>query len=289
MTFRRFGLLVYVLAFSIGSSHAQYHASTEPFISANGVDTLLCDVYLPEQPAVSGWGIVFLHGGGFSGGQRNDTVNRTFCRKLAERGIAVASMDYRLRQVGHGFHCDVSIEAKREAIRWAAEDLGAALDEFGYLFPQGVIACGSSAGAEAVLDAAFNLQLPALRGVISLSGAIEPREDWADVPVLAFHGTCDALVPFCTAIHHYCPEQSPGALLLAGGGALAQLHEAVSLVAFENAGHELASTMLSNPMFIERCFLFHQAIADGSFEPEILTIPLYRPCALPDSSPVPCN
>lgn len=276
-----------VLCFNTGL--AQFHAATESFISANGLDTLLCDIYLPENPSPAGWGIVFLHGGGFSGGQRDDNVNRTYCTKMAKRGVAVASIDYRLRQVGQGFHCDVDIEAKREAIRWAAEDLGAAIESLKHRFPGGIIACGSSAGAEAVLDAAFNLKLPKLRGVISLAGAIEPRAEWADVPVLAFHGTCDALVPFCTAVHHYCPEDSPGALVLAGGGALAQLHEQVSLVAYDNAGHELASTLLSNPLFIERNIQFIQAIAQGTFEPEYLTIPLYRPCALPQSAPVPCN
>lgn len=287
--FQRWAGAIVGLMLGIGSSSAQFHAATESFIAANGRDTLLCDVYLPEDPAPKGWGIVFLHGGGFSGGQRDDTVNRTYCTKMAKRGVAVASIDYRLRQIGEGFHCNVPTEAKREAIRWAAEDLSAVIKVLKHRFPGGIIACGSSAGAEAVLDAAFNLELPELRGVISLAGAIEPRAEWADVPVLAFHGTCDALVPFCTAVHHYCPDDSPGALVLAGGGALAQLHQPVSLVAYENAGHELATTLLSNPFFIERNIQFLQAIAQGTFEPEHLTIPLYRPCALPQSSPVPCN
>ena len=124
------------------------------FISANGTDTLGCDLFLPEA-IHPGWGVVFMHGGGFFTGSRDGAANQAYCAALAARGIAVMSIDYRLRQVGQGFHCDISILDKREAIRWAAEDLVAAIDAFGARFPAGIIAAGSSAGAEAVLDAVF--------------------------------------------------------------------------------------------------------------------------------------
>jgi acetyl esterase/lipase len=208
---------------------------------------------------------------------------------LAERGLPVVSIDYRLRQMGRGFHCDIACDEKREAIRWAAEDLDAAIAAISSRFPNGIIASGSSAGAEAVLDATFNMELPQIKGVISVAGAIEPREDWAPVPVLAFHGTCDALVPFCVDAHHYCPEGSPGALELMGGGGLAKFHDLVQLFAFENAGHELASTLLSNPLFIEQSVLFTEAVASQSFEPRTNTIPLHNPCPLSSPPTFPCD
>ena len=289
MTRRSLRLIISIALGISLNSQAQYHTSTETCLSANGMDELAYDLFIPEQQEHEGWCVIFVHGGGFSGGSRQDAPNQTYCRKLAQKGIAVVSMDYRLRQTGRGFHCDIARDEKREAIRWAAEDLNAVIEAVSLRFPNGIIACGSSAGAEAVLDAAFNMKLPQIDGVISLAGAIEPRADWVSVPILAFHGTCDALVPFCVAAHHYCPQGSPGDLELMGGGGLAQANELVQLFAFENAGHELASTMLSNPMFIEQSARFTAAIATQTFAPSSITIPLHQPCPLPSSPTFPCD
>lgn len=276
------------LVYSV-TSQAQYHASKEAFLSANGTDTLAYDLYLPEQPVLSDWCVVFVHGGGFQSGSRNDEANQTYCRKLANLGLAVVSMDYRLRQKGEGFHCDVSTSDKREAIRWAAEDLEVVINEISPRFTLGIIACGSSAGAEAVLDAAFNMQIPQIKGIISLAGAVEPRNEWPPVPVLAFHGTCDALVPFCVAAHHYCPKESPGAMQLMGGGGLAKAHDLVKLFAFENAGHELASNLLSNPLFVEQSLLFTSAVASHTFAAQTITIPPHSACSLSNPPAFPCD
>ena len=192
--------------------------------------------------------VLFVHGGGFSTGSRRDQNNQIFCQAIAAIGFHVFSMDYRLHQIGTGFHCDVSTEDKRTSILWAAEDIGRALKHLSSAFPEGVIVCGSSAGAEAALHAAFHLQNPLIRGVISIAGAVEPLAEYIDVPVLAFHGTCDALVPFGMAIHHFCPENSPGSLLLAGAGALAKCIPRCQLYAYQNSGHELTAGILTDPM-----------------------------------------
>ena len=107
----------------IALAQQDHDVSTEWFISANGTDTLGCDLYLPHEAIHPGWGVVFLHGGGFFTGSRDGEASQAYCAALAARGFAVMSIDYRLRQVGQGFHCDISIPDKREAIRWAAEDL----------------------------------------------------------------------------------------------------------------------------------------------------------------------
>ena len=190
------------------------------------------------------------------------------------------SIDYRLRQVGQGFHCDISIPDKRDAIRWAAEDLMAAVDAFGARFPAGVIAAGSSAGAEAVLDAVYALPQSSLKAAISLAGGVELPQVWRDTPVLAVHGTCDALVPYCIDLHHYCPAESAGALLLAGGGGLAMEGANVELYAIQYAGHELSTSMLTDPFFIERSVDFINSVVTRTFESNSTTIPLYRPCNL---------
>ena len=179
----RFGLRsVLGITLCVGVRHGYGPAGVEPstrwFISANGTDTLGYDLFLPHDADIHpGWGVVFMHGGGFFTGSRDGTACQAYCRALAERGIAVVSIDYRLRQVGKGFHCDISILDKREAIRWAAEDLVAAIDAVGGNFPNGIIAAGSSAGgAEAVLDAVYAMPQSSLKAAISLAGGVEPPQ-----------------------------------------------------------------------------------------------------------------
>lgn len=271
----------------VAMAQQDHDVSTEWFISANGTDTLGCDLYLPHESIHPGWGVLFLHGGGFYAGSRDGAASQAYCTALAAQGIAVMSIDYRLRQVGQGFHCDISIPDKREAIRWAAEDLMAAVQAFGEHFPAGVIAAGSSAGAEAVLDAVFALPQSSLKAAISLAGGVEPRQEWRKTPVLAVHGTCDALVPYCIDLHHYCPAESAGALLLAGGGGLATEGANVELYAIQYAGHELSMSMLTDPFFIERSVDFINSVVNRTFESNSTTIPLHRPCNLaqhPDPS-----
>lgn len=191
--------------------------------------------------------VLFAHGGGFSGGSRLQGKNVAFCHALSQKGIDVASIDYRLRQKQDGFHCDVPIEEKREAIAWAAEDLLEAwvhLQKSGY---KNVILAGSSAGAEAALYAAYHIGSKGIEGVISIAGAMEPAPtNAASIPLLAFHGECDQLVPYGESIHHFCPEESPGALLLQGGGAMAHCSSHTRLVSYENKGHELSAELLSD-------------------------------------------
>ncbi|MAI22904.1 MAG: hypothetical protein CL828_02510 [Crocinitomicaceae bacterium] len=272
-----------------GEAQRGFDVSTEGFISANGTDTLACDIFTPNIAAHPGWGIVFLHGGGFYTGSRDGSANQAYCSALAERGIAVMSIDYRLRQIGEGFHCDVSVSDKREAIRWAAKDMIAAIDAFGENFPEGIIAAGSSAGAEAVLDAVYSLHLSSLKGAISLAGGVEPPRVWRDTPVLAVHGTCDALVPYCIDLHHYCSTESAGALLLAGAGGMAKAGAQVELWGIQNAGHELSTLMLTDVFFIERTIDFVNAVVTHTFEPSTTTVPSNQRCSLPQPNESSCE
>jgi predicted esterase len=263
---------------------------TLQFLSANGKDTLALDIYRPDSAsAYAGWGLFFLHGGGFSGGARNDDNSKAFAQALAQEGLTVVSMDYRLRQIGRGFHCDVPVADKREAIAWAAEDLQAAIQKLKSQFPKGIIASGSSAGAEAALYGAYHQRIEGIKAVISIAGAMEPLDSFSAIPLLSFHGTCDNLVPFCEAIHHHCPSNSDGALMLWGGGALAAMHDLVELVAFRNAGHELANSLLTENLCIETTIQFVQSIMDNRFTPSHQEIPSITPCALNHSPAFPCE
>ena len=286
----RLHLMCWVGGLLLASESNGIEVETLQFLSANGKDTLALDIYRPNSSAAyAGWGLFFLHGGGFSGGTRNDAHSKAFAEALAREGLTVVSLDYRLRQIGRGFHCDVPIADKREAIVWAAEDLQAAILTLESNFPQGIIVSGSSAGAEAALYGAYHQRIEGIKAVISIAGAMEPLVSFSAIPLLCFHGTCDSLVPFCEAIHHHCPENSDGALMLWGGGALAAVHDQVELVAFRNAGHELANSLLTEPLAIETTIRFVQSIMDNRFTPSYQEIPSITPCTLNHSPAFPCE
>lgn len=239
------------------------------FMAADLTTALQMDVYskvLPEKfavPALERPLFLFLHGGGFYAGSRNHPLNVEFCEQLAGYGIDVASIDYRLLQKDQGFHCEISIAAKRAAIEAAAEDLTQALSVLRPNYPSGIFVGGSSAGAHAALYAAYHLKSFDATGVISMCGAMEPVEKAANTPLLAFHGTCDALVPYGEAIHHHCRRDAPGALLLHGGGAAAECLPNAQLHAYLNAGHGLTNVLLGDTDCSKTCAQFIQDCLDS--------------------------
>lgn len=234
---------------TILSAQIRYHETlfdsidiqTNTYIVKNG-EQLKIDVYTPfEDNEESRPVILYVHGGGFSGGSRNgdDIVN--FCKRLAGHGYVTASMSYRLTREGEptGFGCDCPAEDKLRTFQSAVEDIQDATffliqnrEHFG-IDPYKIILAGSSAGAEAALLAAytppncFDLESGPVSyaGVISMAGAIPYTdriyEDSA-IPTLFFHGTCDNLVPYASAPHHYCREGQPGYLVLHGAYTLSK-------------------------------------------------------------------
>ena len=208
--------------------------------------------------------ILFVHGGGFAGGKRNDPWIQQFCKKLARRGYVVSSISYRLTREGTTteFGCDCPAAEKRITFSKAVEDLQDATffmiknrEKMG-IDPYTIILSGSSAGAETALNTAY--QPPycygldngpvSYAGVISMAGAIPDTakimKDSA-VPSLLFHGTCDNLVPYATAPHRHCKEGQPGFIVLHGGYTIAQklrkLGTPFWLYTYCNAAHEIAS------------------------------------------------
>ena len=243
---------------------------TIEFLSADGITRLNVDVYPPHlidphsiAPPTTPL-VVFLHGGGFFAGSRNQPVNQEFCESLLQFGICVASMDYRLLQQGRGFHCYISIEEKRTAIAADSSDLKSAIQALQQYHRGAIIIAGSSAGAHAVLHAAYFAGLQNVNGVISICGAMEPDCNFPETPLLSFHGMCDALVPFGEAEHHFCAKNTPGAMVLQGGGALAKCLPNVELHSYLNAGHDLSSSVLRDPTCIESCANFVQRIQAGA-------------------------
>ncbi|WOD45189.1 alpha/beta hydrolase [Hwangdonia lutea] len=211
-----------------------------------GTDTLKLDVHSPEnvKPNDSLPVLLWMHGGGFSGGTRD---NKHHEQKLAEyvttKGYIGISISYRLLRKGTetGFGCDCPKTDKLETFKQAAIDyLDAAkfiLDNKKKLQVDSskIIAGGSSAGAEGILNAVYmksffvdeleDYKDVNFAGVFSLAGAMVNAEYISKhnaLPTVLFHGTDDNLVPFGSAPHHYCTPEKPGYLLLDGSEAIAQ-------------------------------------------------------------------
>ncbi len=230
----------------------------------NDTIRLELDLFLPDENLPGGRPLViFVHGGGFSGGDR--TGGHRLGAYLSRHGIACASISYTLYMKNRSFSCDGILSEKIRAIRIAAGQLWHAT---GYLKDRSaelgidtsqIFIAGSSAGAETVLHAAFwdreQMQLfqPALppgfryAGVIAGAGAImdlnliTPENK---LPVMMFHGDQDELVPYGTAAHHYCPPDSPGWLMLFGSRSIArhleQLNGTCMLITYQGGGHSYA-------------------------------------------------
>ena len=81
-------------------------AKYQEVYAIKGTDTLDLDVYQMESPGINEIAkpvVIFVHGGGFFTGKRNETNIEDFCKFLAKEGYLVVNMDYRLTLKGRGF------------------------------------------------------------------------------------------------------------------------------------------------------------------------------------------
>lgn len=240
--------------------------------------------------------VIFVHGGGFYTGTRMNPGIATFCNRLQDAGFRVASISYHLHLAGQDFHCDQPTANKIRAVEVAALDILRATAHFValaneyHINPSKVFLIGSSAGAEAILHTAYwprnrypgaDFTLPdgfAYAGLVALAGALENLDlvnATNAVPTMFFHGSSDPLVPFGTAIHHYCPKRTPGAWLLHGSGSIAAHMEALKasyhLHVACGAGHEMAGSPLDN--HVADMVLFMERVLQGMTFQEVVTEP----------------
>jgi len=183
---------------------------------------LYMDVYYPadgSEATVNGVNkptILYVFGGGFKIGSRDNATARRWFRLLTDEGFTVAAIDYRLGlkdKEGMG-----SIKDVYEAIQVAVEDLYSATKyilenaEEVDIDPSSLVIAGSSAGAITVLQADYQLcnrigcaeMLPPdfhYAGVMSFAGAIYSKQGNVGyqrdpAPTLFFHGTSDKIVTY---------------------------------------------------------------------------------------------
>ncbi|WP_340063455.1 alpha/beta hydrolase [Ascidiimonas aurantiaca] len=245
----------------IDSVFSNIHVETMSYIQKDGI-SLDLDFYQPVKDTLSKRPLfVFVHGGGFSSGKRDHKEIVKLAYSTASRGYAVASLSYRLTRKGKSFSCDCPASEKIETFRAVTTDILDALlflvnqKEKLQIDEQRIILAGSSAGAEGILIAAYNREVvnadkkyahikPAV--VVSLAGALlDIRYITKEnaVPGVFFHGTADPLVPYDSAPHHYCEQNTPGYIMLDGSATIVKkledLDQSFLFYSFKGAGHNI--------------------------------------------------
>ena len=228
---------------------------------------LFMDVYNPAAgSATVAYGqekptVIFMFGGGFSQGTRDDADYHRWFRQMTENGYRVISIDYRLGLKGSDKVGVAQVNVLDKAIHMAVEDLFSATnfilanaEQFG-VQPDNIVISGSSAGAISVMQAEYEIAnrtewasvLPSgfnYAGVMSFSGAILSREGKVDFkddpcPTLMLHGTSDKLVPY--------EQIKVFNLGFFGGGKLVERFKkyglSYNMYHFVDYGHEIAESM----------------------------------------------
>lgn len=267
-------LIIIAIALITATSTATNAA--EPIITPDGTyiyeqrtdGDLFLDVYNPAKGSETKYKgydkptVLFLFGGGFIRGTRDDKNYLPWFKMLSENGYRVVSIDYRLGLKGSKKVGIAQVDALDNAIHMGVEDLFSATgflcenaEQLG-IDPANIVIAGSSAGAIIVMQAEYEIcnatswtsTLPEgfrYTGVMSFSGAILSREGKVDykthspAPTLMLHGTADELVPYSQIAFFN--------LGFFGGGKLVKRFEKFgynyNMYHFMGYGHEIAGSM----------------------------------------------
>jgi para-nitrobenzyl esterase len=220
---------------------ADIQYGTAPDLAGNPV-ALKLDLYQPAGDAVRRRPvIIWVHGGGFSGGDKSDGTE--VATRLARRGFLTISLGYRLLAPGPcggtgpvpDYCYTAAFGAQHDAqaaVRWLRKNAG-----FLGVDPVRIAMSGESAGAVTALLVGWRSDDPGTSGnpgpssaigaSLSVAGGL-PLDDYigpGDAPAIFFHGTADPTVPFSWAT----------------GNATAMHNRGVPVVIepFDGAGHSL--------------------------------------------------
>lgn len=247
------------------ASNAVAQDLTYRYAHHDGHDLYL-DLYRPTHQRPDQACVVYLFGGGFLMGSRNEEASRKVCQTLADRGFVVAAIDYRLGlkdarldtvpllRIYHLFEhaIDIAVEDCSAAVAFLYERA----DELS-ISRSHICLMGSSAGAVTVLqtDYARANALPVASAlpegfrplvVAPYAGAVHThnRQMRYLTPPSAtcfFHGTDDRLV-------HYRRFRSSFSTSLFGANSLAKIFKrggyTYQIVRFDNRGHDVAGYMV---------------------------------------------
>ena len=245
----------------VGQIYADLVKSTHTY-----TDTLKLDFYTAKENKTDETRplVILVHGGGFSGGKRDNPMEVQFAQAMATKGYAVVSMSYKLTRKGKptGFGCACPASEKIDTFKQTTADI---LNAIAYLKSnpefnfdtEKIILAGSSAGAEGILNTAYmthhpdfkNLgEYPKIAAVVSLAGAVvDARYITKDnaVPGFFIHGDADNLVPYGSQPHHFCAFNTSGFLPLDGDAFIAaklkNLNASYTLLTAPQGNHDWAN------------------------------------------------
>lgn len=269
-------LLLLVILFGTLTGRAQ---NTYTYLVRDTLEMKL-DVYQPECPREDRACVVYLFGGGFVMGERNNEYSEKCCRMLAERGFVAVSIDYRL-YLKHAPRVPL-LKAHTlfdTAIRQAVEDCSAALAWLcGHarelnIDTARIVLTGSSAGAITVLQTDY-CRANALPPASSLPAGFRPaavvpyaggiycsarglKYALPPAPTCFFHGTKDRIV-------NYNSFRGSLQKALFGSNKVAKVFKKNNyshwILRFEGRGHDIASVM---PQTIDEFCAFVDASLSG--------------------------
>lgn len=254
-------------AVTLGAQEKQISPDGTYMFAKRDTCDLYLDVYNPAKGSATSIAgkekptVIFMFGGGFIRGTRDDQSYNYWFRKMTENGYRIISIDYRLGLKGSTKVGVAQVNVLDKAIHMAVEDLFSATQfiidnaETLGVDPANIVISGSSAGAITVMQAEYEISnrtkwasvLPAgfnYAGVMSFSGAILSREGKVDYksrpcPTLMLHGTSDELVPY--------KQIAVFNLGFFGGGKLverfAKFGFNYNMYHFVDYGHEIAMSM----------------------------------------------
>ena len=231
--------------------------------------SLFLDVYDPvadsptEVDGVPKPTVIFIFGGGFIMGRRDDPSYLPWFRRLASDGYRVVAIDYRLGLRGVTKMGVGQVDVLENAINLVVEDLFSATlylidnaEELG-IDPARIVISGSSAGAISALQAEYTIcnggalasMLPEgfnYAGVMAFAGAILSRQGAVKFakepcPILLSHGTADKLVPYDKI--GFMNLRFAGSKQIAA--TLAKAGNNYNIFRYTGRGHEIATSMHS--------------------------------------------
>jgi para-nitrobenzyl esterase len=206
------------------TSDVRYGSAVDQQRTAVALDL---DVYEPTGDTLAARpAIVWVHGGGFSSGDKTSGEIVFEATEMAKKGYVGVSIDYRLYGPGCsatggdvGGCVQAMVDAQHDAqaaVRFLRQQAAA------YRIDVDRIAiAGTSAGAITALHVGANADDPgdsgnpgfssAVGAAVSLSGAkLLGTESEGDAPLLMFHGTLDPLVPYPWAVATLHEAQAAG-------------------------------------------------------------------------------
>lgn len=251
------------------------------YATHDGQELLLDRYMLDEACDESRPCMIFAFGGGFVQGARDTDFYQGYFERLADEGIVVVSIDYRLglKTLPADGGIVAMIGAFDNAVTIAVEDIYAATNyvcdnaqEWG-VDTSMIMLSGSSAGAISVVQAEWMrcngderaAVLPdgfRYAGIVSCAGAIfsidgRPRFDSMPAPMMLFHGTSDRNVPYDHASMFGVGFYGSAYIVKQ----LDKLDASYWFYSAEYVDHTLAGTPL-----IDQCDLIMQFIRDFVYE-----------------------